>query len=463
MAKHFHGRKRELQALGDKLTRPGFQMVVVYGRRRVGKTTLINKFIGDSGVTAISFVALERNEREQLEMMGACVLAALTPDLLGTVHFETFEKVFEFVAARSAAGRIVFLIDEYPYLARECRYMNSLVQRFVDHEWRDTELYLILCGSHVSFMRQTVLGEGAPLHGRSTLELNLRPMGYLESADFVPRYSHEDQAIVYGLTGGVPKYLEQFDDGVSIDENIESQFFASTGYFTDEQIQTLVTADRSSPAAFNAVIQSVATGHTKYAEIAADAGGVDVSYYLRTLLSTGILEKRAANGKPYYAVADPMVSFWFKYVSKAQSIINAGRGEAYYRRVVKGHMHEHMGVVFEGMARQYLFAHMGTDELPFFVTQIDEWQMSVKGDDGKVRQVELDLVGKEGSKVVLIGECKFRNQRFGKAELDALRTKIDLLPIHAPRIVLFSLSGFTPDVLAEDVLAVDIDAMYERD
>jgi hypothetical protein len=89
--------------------------------------------------------------------------------------------------------------------------------------------------------------------------------------------------------------------------------------------------------------------------------------------------------------------------------------------------------------------------------------MSVKGDDGKVRQVELDLVGKEGSKVVLIGECKFRNQRFGKAELDALRTKIDLLPIHAPRIVLFSLSGFTPDVLAEDVLAVDIDAMYERD
>ncbi len=165
-------------------------------------------------------------------------------------------------------------------------------------------------------MRESVLGESAPLHGRSTLELGLQPMDYRDSAAFVPHYSREEQAIVYGLTGGVPKYLEQFDDSRSLDENITSQFFSNTGYFTEEQIQTLVTADRSNPAAFNTIIYSVAAGHTKYSEIATDTGG----------------------------------------------------GEQYYNQVVKGQLHDCMGPVFEQMARQYLFEHMGNKELPFFAT-----------------------------------------------------------------------------------------------
>ena len=292
--------------------------------------------------------------------------------------------------------------------------MNSLLQRFVDHEWAGTQLYLILCGSYVSFMRESVLGEGAPLHGRSTLEIKLRPLGYADSALFVPRYSGEERAIVYGLTGGVPKYLEQFSDEVSLDENISTQFFSSTGYFSDEQVQTLVTADRANPAAFNSIISSVAKGHTKYSEISSDVGGGDISYYLKALVATDILDKRLANGKPYYVLSDAMVSFWFKYVNRASSLINAGRGERYYEQMVKGRLHEHMGPVFEEMARQYLFARMGSDALPFFATQIDEYQATIKAPDGNVHQVELDLVGKDGSNVLFVGECKFRNQRFDR-------------------------------------------------
>lgn len=460
MARNFYGRQQELAAMQSKLDDPGFQMAVVYGRRRVGKTTLINKLIDGSEAKAISFVALERGEREQLETMSEVVLSSLAPSLMGSVSFESFEKVFDFIGKEAASERVIFLIDEYPYLAKECRYMNSLLQRFVDHEWGETQLFLILCGSLVSFMRESVLGEGAPLHGRSTLELRLQPMNYRDSASFVPRYSREEQAIVYGLTGGVPKYLEQFDDGRTLDENIAGQFFSSTGYFTEEQVQTLVTADRSNPAAFNAIISSVAAGHTKYSEIAADAGGGDISYYLRSLVSAGILEKRSSKGRPYYILRDGMVSFWFKYVSRAQSLINAGRGEQYYEQVVKGRLHDYMGPVFEQMARQYLFEHMGTEELPFFATEIDELQTSVKDGTGAIRQVELDLVAKEGKRVVLVGECKFRNQSFDFGELEKLREKIDLLPMRAPAIALFSLAGFTPEVLAEDVLTVDLEAMY---
>lgn len=460
MARNFYGRQQELAALQSKLEAPGLQMAAVYGRRRVGKTTLINRFVDGSGAKVVSFVALERDEREQLETMSEVVLSSLAPNLLGSVSFDSFEKVFDFIGREAAAERVIFLIDEYPYLAKECKRMSSLLQRFVDHEWKDTQLFLILCGSLVSFMRDSVLGEGAPLHGRSTLELKLQPMGYRDSAAFVPRYTHEEQAIVYGLTGGVPKYLEQFDDGMTLDENIAGQFFSNTGYFTEEQVQTVVTADRVNPAAFNAIISAVAAGRTKYSEIAAGAGGGDISYYLRSLVSAGILEKRSSKGRSYYALRDGMVSFWFKYVSRAQSVINAGKGEQYYEQVVKGRLHEYMGPVFEQMARQYLFTRMGAEELPFFATEVEEMQTSVKDSEGEVRQVELDLVAKDGKRVVLVGVCKFRNQRFDMGDLEKLREKVGLLPMHAPAIAIFSLGGFTPDVLAEDVLAVDLETMY---
>ena len=185
-----------------------------------------------------------------------------------------------------------------------------------------------------------------------------------------------------------------------------------------------------------------------------------LTYYLNVLVNAGVLEKRYSGTRPYYGIADGMVSFWYRYVNKAQSIINAGAGERYFDHVVKGHIHDFMGPVFEQMARQYLFSHMGEDELPFFATRIEGQQTTVKDPEGRLRQIELDLVGYDGKKPVLVGECKFRNQQFDRAELDRLMEKISLLPMKTPRVVLFSLGGFTQSVLDQDVLAIDIDMMY---
>ena len=457
----FIGRTSELAALRDRCDRPGFQMAVVYGRRRVGKTTLINRFIDDCGCKAVSFVALQRGEKEQLALMGNAVLGALAPQMLDSVSFETFERLFTFVAQAAQSERVILLIDEYPYLAAACPYMNSLIQRFVDHEWKGTQLYLILCGSLVSFMRDDVVGECAPLHGRSTLELKLHPMGYRDSGEFVPGYTHEEKAIVYGLTGGVPKYLEQFDDAKSLDQNIVEQFYSGTGYFTEEQIQSLVTADRANPAAFNSVLMAIASGHTKYSEIATCTGMNDIAYYMRTLVALELVEKRSSGGRPYYVIADPMVAFWFKYVSPAASLINAGRGELYYERRVRGRLHEHMGPVFEAMARQWCFENMGTERFPFFATGIEEYQASVKVPGEQPRQVELNLVGRDGKGIAFVGECKFRGEAFGSAELRKLTDKVALLPARDPGIVVFSLGGFSDEVRASGATLVGIEEMYE--
>jgi AAA+ ATPase superfamily predicted ATPase len=456
----FIGRANEMKALNTALNRPGFQMAVIYGRRRIGKTTLINQFVNASGCRNVSFVATQRDERDLLEMLGDAVLSSLAEDLQGTVHFDSFEKVFDFIARMAARERVIFCIDEYPYLARECRYMNSLIQEYADHAWKETQLYLILCGSLVSFMRDEVLSENAPLHGRSTLELQVRPMGYRDAAEFVPSYSLEDKAIVYGLTSGVPKYLEQFDDARSLDDNIVEQFFSSGGYFSEEQIHTLVTGDRANPTAFNSIVESIATGHTKYGEISSDVGNTDIAYYLKTLVAAGLLEKRLSGGRPYYQLTDGMVEFWFKYVDRAASFINAGRGEVYYQRRVRPHLHDHMGKCFEEMARQYLFTTMGTERTPFLATEIVEYQNTFKTESGKLKQVGIDLLGRDGKKIVFAGECKFRNQEFDEGQYKSFTDKLSYLPCTNPHVVVFSLGGFTTEVRNHDATLVNMEDMY---
>ena len=447
MERKFIGRENELRALQEKFERPGFQLAVIYGRRRIGKTTLVNKFIeNNADVKAVEFVAVERNEKELLKMMTNAVLGAVAPALTGAISFESFDKLFDFIGEAAKNERIIFFIDEYPYLANECRYMNSLLQKYIDRNWRETGLFVILCGSLIHFMKEDVLSESAPLHGRSDLELKLRPFDYYETGLFLPGYSCEDRALAYGVTGGVAKYIEQIDPEKTMEQNIIDEFYRSTGYFTEDQVRTAITGDRKKPSAYNSIIAAIAGGRTKYSEIASYAGIGDISFFLKNLQQSEVIEKRTS-GKPYYRVTDGMVNFWFRFVSDAASLINAGRGDLYYRNAVKNALHQYMGSVFEDMARQFIFRNMGTERVPYFVTSADEFQKSVR-EDGDIRQIEIDLLGMNGKDIVFAGECKFRNQKFAEEGLTRFRDKIRYLPATDPALLVFSLSGFTPGVLS---------------
>ena len=221
----FRGRKAELKILDRKYKQDDFVMTVLYGRRRIGKTMLVNKFMSEHDCKQISFTSVERGETELLSMMTESVLMSLAPELLGNINFPSFEKLFEYIGYRAEKERIIFFIDEYPYLAKQCPYIQSVLQKIIDTKWKNGKLFFILCGSLVSFMKDEVLAESAPLHGRSNLELKLRPFNYLETADFLDGYSSEDKAICYGLSNGVAKYIEQFDTCLSLEENIIDQFY----------------------------------------------------------------------------------------------------------------------------------------------------------------------------------------------------------------------------------------------
>ena len=456
----FVGREEEFsvfQKLYDKNT---FQMAVIFGRRRIGKTTFVNKFIEKNKCKSVSFISTEMTESELLFRMGKDVLENLAPSLSDKIKFESFDSIFDFLGETAKKEKIIFVIDEYPYLAKACPYMNSLLQKYIDHNWKKTNLLFILLGSFISFMRDDVLGSNAPLHGRANLEIKMNPFGYKETSLFVPSYNAESKAIVYGVTGGVAKYLEQFDKKLSLDENIENLFFSRNAFFSDEQIKTIATGEKSNPAVYNSMISAIANGKTKYNEIQTATGMSDISFCLKNLMASEIVERRESS-KPYYIIADTMLDFYFRYVMPGASLINSGKGKTYYTKKVKPNLHEFMGKVFEKMAKEYILNNVGTKKIPVFVTDVVEYQNSIKIRKEQ-KSIEIDLLGLDGKKIVLAGECKFKSEKFGKEDYESFMEKINYLPASDLKIMFFSLSGFTDYVEknARGCTLVSIEQMF---
>lgn len=205
----FIGRKQELAELERRFNQNGFQFPVIYGRRRVGKTRLIQEFIANK--KSIYFMATRQNSKEQLKSFTQTIKEQFFDEK--TKYLETFdswESLFSYIFEISKNERIIFVIDEYPYLAECEKSIQTLIQKFIDNHWKNSELFLILCGSSMSFMEEQVLEYGSPLYGRRTEQLKIHPFPYYESIEFFPNWTLEEKMFAYGVCGGIPLYLEYF-------------------------------------------------------------------------------------------------------------------------------------------------------------------------------------------------------------------------------------------------------------
>ena len=324
----FVGRDKELSALERRWSSQQFECVVVYGRRRVGKTTLINRFLEDR--PTIFFSAIESSASKNLESLSRSI--ALYEK--GSEAFETtpvyrsFESALEAVFALAAKQRIAFVIDEYPYLAKADRTINSVLQHAIDRHKDDSQLMMVLCGSSMSFMERQVLGYESPLYGRRTAQIKVEPFGYADVRKFLPRYSNEDAAIAYGLTDGIPQYLRQLDDGISIRDNIRWNILDPSCYLFEEP-DNLLKQELRSPAEYNAVIQAIASGASRSNTIATACHmeSSSCATYLRNLIDLGIVRKETPFGedaprKTIYRIEDSFFRFWYRYVPNNMSPFN---------------------------------------------------------------------------------------------------------------------------------------------
>jgi AAA+ ATPase superfamily predicted ATPase len=331
--------------------------------------------------------------------------------------------------------RLIFVIDEFPYLAGAYRGISSLLQIMIDHRKDTSKLMLILCGSSMSFMESQVLGHQSPLYGRRTAQLKILPFTFFESMPFFENYESEDKAVLYGLTGGIPEYLSKIDNKMSIRENIINLFLTSTGHFFEEP-SNLIKQELREPATYNVIIEAIASGASRLNEISTRCNleSNKCAKYLRSLIALGLVGKEYPYGekvskRSIYKIEDLMFKFWYRFVFPNMSAVVAGLGEAVYENEIRGQqLSTYMGFVFEDICKQWFFMQArkyigfnyssGLEEIPcdappFFIGSIGRWW----GTNPKTRtQEEVDIMATHKNSA-LFAECKWKNG----VDIDVLR------------------------------------------
>ena len=438
----FIGRGRELSALERLYKSDKFEFAVIYGRRRVGKTALINKFIDDKN--AIYFMGVESNAKQSLENFSKSIMEYVSGTEIDSI-FSSFQSALEYVFRLAEKERIILAIDEYPYVARSSKSLASTLQLLIDKYKDKSKLMLILCGSSMSYMEDHVLAYKAPLYGRRTAQMKLSPFDFEETCRYFKNFSDEDKALIYGVVGGTPQYLLQIDDNLSVEENIKNTFLNPVSFLYEEPINLLKQEVRE-PAIYTAVIAAVATGASRMSEISGKVGeDTNVcSMYLKNLINLGIVQKETPYGekasrKSVYSIEDNMFRFWYRFVFENNSIIARGAADLVYKRI-EPQLSDYMGKVFEEICRQYLWKQLLSGNCPVEFSSLGRWW----GNNPKEkRQEEIDIMGEQDKNTALFAECKWTNEKVDLGVLETLVKRSNLFSYKTKHYYLFSKSGFT--------------------
>ena len=435
----FIGRKTELKQLNEQYNSSRFEFAVIYGRRRIGKTSLIQEFIKDK--KALFFTGLETTQKQNLVNLSQAILQSSLDD----ITFNSFQAALENVFEKAKKERIIFVIDEYPYLANTYPAISSILQLLIDKNKEDSKLFLILCGSSLSFMKEQVLGYQSPLYGRRTSQYKIKPFSFFETCDYFNSFSYEEKAFIYGLTSGIPLYISLFRENKSLKQNIIDIFLSSNGYLFEEPTN-LIKQECRDPSTYNSIIQAIATGATKLSEISNQVGietGLCTTY-IKKLISFGIIIKDYPIYKPskkqtIYLLEDHMFQFWYKFILPNISLINIGMGEKVYEKI-EPHFYEFMGYIFEDICKQYLWLLNIREELPLFFLKLGRWW----GNDPRIKaEAEIDILAYNDENQILLGECKWRNEEIDKKVLEKAIFRSELFSFPNKFIYLFSKTGFT--------------------
>ncbi len=438
----FIGREKELNILNSQYNSDRFEFTVIYGRRRVGKTAIINEFIKNKN--AIYFTGVESNEKQNLQNLSQSIMNFEDNMPVGS-EFYSFQSALEFVFQKSIQERIIFVIDEYPYVAKSSKSLASTLQLLIDKYKSTSKLFIILCGSSMSYMEDNVLAYKAPLYGRRTAQIKVQPFDFFESCKYLNNFSSEDKALAYGAVGGTPQYLLQINDNLSLKENIKNIYLNSSSFLFEEPTNLLKQEVRE-PAIYNAIITAIANGASKLSEISSKIGeGSSVcSSYIKNLISLEIIKKESPYGekiskKTIYSIEDNMFRFWYRFIAENTSIIARGADEIAYNKI-EPYFSEYMGKIFEEISKQYIWQLLLTGKCPVNFNDIGRWW----GNSPKSRkQEEIDIIGADGKCSALFGECKWTNEKIDVGVLEKLIERSELFNYSNKYYYLFSKNGFT--------------------
>lgn len=483
----FIGREKELKFLQEKYEEKKGQLIVLYGRRRVGKTETLREFCKDK--PHMFYSCTQSTDRVQLAKFSSQLLREDIPARRYISEFEDWEKAFRAISDLPyGEKKKLIVIDEFPYMCRGNSSIPSILQNLWDAELKNQNVMIILCGSSMSFIEKELLADKNPLYGRATGIYKMQEMGFYDAVRFFPDYSEKDKILTYAVLGGIPHYLIQFDPTLDLAANIKRNILTK-GSVLYSEVDFLLHQELRETPIYNSIIEAVALGNTKLNDISQKSLVEDTaktSVYLRNLIELGIVErefsvdvgiKEKANvNRGTYRLTDNFFRFWYAFGFSNLSQLEDGDVDGVYEYIIEPALHEFASLSFEDVCREFVRELQKKNALPFRYVKMGRWTGKTTVRDKsvengmRVAETEIDLLGiGRDAKEYLVGECKFKHSPFSYSEY--LDTVAKLSPQKSKAqfyYALFSESGFDSRIEAEakctDTLSLyDLNAIVNYD
>ena len=449
-------REKELEELNFVLSELGSHFLTVSGRRRLGKTTLLVEWAKSTGLPAVYWVASRVSSVQLLRSFSQSLYNHAHPDAPADPDFvyPSWEMALRQMAELARDQKLIVILDEFPYAVEVEPALPSLLQNAWDHLLKQTQIRLVLCGSHVGMMEKLHVYQ-APLFGRITGQLRVGPLPFSALEDFLPDYPLDRRVAVYAMLGGVPAYLERFSDRLSLAENVRRHLFRPTGMFRTDP-QYLLHDEVQQPHNFLAVLLAIAAGNHTQNDIVKASGLERVTAYLARLQELAFVRreipvtvppaKRTVSRKGRYDLADPYLRFYYRFFHPNQHLLEQGLHDWLWN-LIGEQLPSYVGLyAFEELCREWVLVKARANELPFMPERVGSHWSS----DAQVDVVAINWRLKH----VLLGEAKWTRQRTSREVVRKLVSKTkSVVPDGgdgwAVHYAFFARSGFTEAAATE--------------
>ena len=451
----FIGRKNELHTLNTEYNRNS-SFVVIYGRRRVGKTTLIKEFLKNK--TAFYYLATEELESQSMKRLANVIARTTKNTLLQKIEFTDWLDLFQLIADYKPEEKKVLVIDEFLYLVRTNSAFPSILQNAWDEFLKDSNVMLILSGSLIGMMQKHALSYDSPLYGRRTAQMRLTPLPFTSIYE-TQNLPFEQAVEQFALTGGVPKYLEFFEDGRPLEEQLKDAVFSKNGFLYEEP-NFLLKSEFLTAVNYFSIIKTIADGNHKLGKIASALGQESSSLtpYLSTLSDLGFIEKRTPiteknpekSRKGLYFIADNFLRFWFCYVYPYKGELELDNMQIVLDEIHKDFKEKFVAFAYEDICKDIFAKLCSNNAISFVPSRIGSYWLNDYDGDTEINVMSVDHQNKQ----VFAGECKYHTKPVDAPVYFTLKEKVDnaaeirkSFPKYNVIYGLFSKSGFTKRML----------------
>ncbi len=423
----FVNREHELEQLNRFIEQPGAQFVLVYGRRRVGKTTLLTTWADQTGLPTLYWVAKRDPKGVSMADLARTVYAWDHGLDYADVDIrpQGWETVFRMMAQAVGTRRAIVILDELPYALRQDAGLGSHIQAAWDHMFKDSQVLLFLSGSHIGMMTD-LMAYQSPLYGRMTAQFPVQPMSFAALGEFLPRYDVYKRLAVYAILGGVPAYLERWDDGNTLAANVTRLFLQRTGWFHNEPLVLVSDLTQRETVNYEAILKVIADGRHSRDDIASFTAipSPSLSHYLPRLLKLDLIERRVPATVPLkqiktsrqgrYYLGDPFLRFYYRFVDVNLHLIERGLTHRLWQ-MLEDNFRAFVAITFEELCRDWTLKQAQIGALPFAPDNVgSHWSTDAQVDVVAIAWRE---------KQILLGECKWGDHPVGRAVVTELIEK----------------------------------------